>query len=278
MKATGCLVFLALLIFYSTGVFGQAISEEAKKHFDRGIAAVEDAKSPEDYDSAIKEFQEAHTLAPGWPDALYNLGMVQEKAGKYGEAIVSLRLYLCLAPDASDVETVKSLINKLEYKTEKETGFKKVYDMMLMKTDHLHWIKISRKGDNEPDWEIEHNNDFDGYRNGAIFKMEGGTLYKNDYDVRPMKGSFLMPRFDQSKCAIKVNGKFFEYRYPTFDNLVEEYEKDGSAIYDYRTSGELSIKGEIISVDPPRVKREQRVKWPDGKTSVTEFIYELQKN
>lgn len=53
------------------------------------------------------------------------------------------------------------------------------------------------------------------------------------------------------------------------------YSKDGTPVYDYKTVGELSIKGEIISVDPPQVKREQTVKWPDGRISVTEFVYEL---
>ena len=51
--------------------------------------------------------------------------------------------------------------------------------------------------------------------------------------------------------------------------------KDGTPVYDNKTGGELSIKGEIISVDPPQIKRVQTVKWPDGRISVTEFVYEL---
>jgi hypothetical protein len=41
MKGLGYLAFLALLIFYSTSVSGQTVSEEAKRHFDRGMAALE---------------------------------------------------------------------------------------------------------------------------------------------------------------------------------------------------------------------------------------------
>ena len=57
----------------------QNISDEARRNFDRGMAAVEMAKSPADYKDAIKEFEKAAKLAPGWADVYYNLGMVQEK-------------------------------------------------------------------------------------------------------------------------------------------------------------------------------------------------------
>ncbi len=106
----------ALLLF---SVNAQAVSEEAKRHFDRGMAAVEMAKSPDDYAAAIKEFTQAARLAPDWPDVYYNLGMVQEKAEEYSDAITSLKQYLRLAPNASDAETVKTLINKLEYKRDR---------------------------------------------------------------------------------------------------------------------------------------------------------------
>jgi len=46
----------------------QIVSEEAKRYFDRGMAAVEMAKSAEDYESAIKEFQETARIAPYWAD------------------------------------------------------------------------------------------------------------------------------------------------------------------------------------------------------------------
>ncbi|TRZ88823.1 MAG: tetratricopeptide repeat protein, partial [Methanosarcinales archaeon] len=112
-----CAVLAVSALLLST-VNTWAVSEEAKRHFDRGMAAVEMAKSPDDYAAAIKEFEQAIRLAPDWPDVYYNLGMVQEKAGKYRDAITSLKQYLRLAPNASDAATVKSLINKLEFKAE----------------------------------------------------------------------------------------------------------------------------------------------------------------
>ncbi len=111
---------IVLMLLCAVGTaFGQKISDEARKHFDRGMAAVEMAKTPADYEAAIAEFEKAGSLFPDWPELYYNLGLVQEKAGKYEDAINSLKRYVQLAPNASDVESVKSLINKLEYRHEK---------------------------------------------------------------------------------------------------------------------------------------------------------------
>lgn len=118
MKAIYLVAVLAVSALLLSSANAWAVSEEAQRHFDRGMAAVEMAKSPDDYAPAIKEFEQAIRLAPEWPEAYYNLGIAQEKAGKYSDAITSLRQYLRLAPNASDAATVKSLVNKLEFKAE----------------------------------------------------------------------------------------------------------------------------------------------------------------
>ncbi len=112
------LTFLAMCWFPVFSLGQQGVSEEAVRHFDRGLVAVEMAKTNADYEDAIREFEQAVRLAPDWPDAYYNLGMVQEKVGKYEEAIRSYEQYLRLAPDADDAKAVKRRINKLEYKVE----------------------------------------------------------------------------------------------------------------------------------------------------------------
>ncbi len=99
----------------------QHISDEAMRHLDRGRVAAEMAKSPADYEDAIKEFQKAVGLAPDWADAHYNLGLVQEQAKQYSDAAKSFKRYLQLAPDATDAEAVKRHINRLEYKAEMQT-------------------------------------------------------------------------------------------------------------------------------------------------------------
>ncbi len=113
MKKTGLVLSVILALFFGIGLsFGQNVSDEARRHFDRGTAAME----TKDFQAAIKEFGQAVSLAPSWPDAAYNLGLAQEAAGSYEDAINSYREYLRLAPDANDVAEVKTLINKLEYK------------------------------------------------------------------------------------------------------------------------------------------------------------------
>lgn len=94
-------------------------SDAARRSMSRGQAAVETAKSTQDFDSAIRELEQAALNAPAWPDAYYNLGMVQGKLERYDEAIRNLQKYLDLAPAAGDAEQVKAMIYQMEYRKEK---------------------------------------------------------------------------------------------------------------------------------------------------------------
>ena len=108
------LAALFLSVFGIVSSFGQKVPEEAKRHFDLGLAAVEAAKSPADYETAIREFEQAARLAPGWPEAFYCLGLVQEKAKIFPDAVKNFQQYLRLAPDAKNADEVRALIKKLE--------------------------------------------------------------------------------------------------------------------------------------------------------------------
>jgi len=104
------------VIFCSVAVFGQNVyQEEAKQHFDRGLAFMKMAKSPADYEAAIREFKQAAKL---WdlPDIFFNLACAQEKTGEYAAAEENLDHYLLMVPDAGGTEKVKSLIDRLEKK------------------------------------------------------------------------------------------------------------------------------------------------------------------
>ena len=94
----------------------QNVSDEALRHFNRGTTAVERAKSPAGYEYAIKEFKKATRLAPSWPDAYYNLGIIQEKIGRYANAIRNLRKYIKLSPNAKEAGKIKKFITKIEHK------------------------------------------------------------------------------------------------------------------------------------------------------------------
>lgn len=96
-----------------------AIPEEARRFSVRGQVWVKEAKNPSDFDEAAKEFGKALRVAPWWADGYINHGVSLEKAGKYNEAIRSLKLYLLAAPRASDADKVKDQIYTLELRQEK---------------------------------------------------------------------------------------------------------------------------------------------------------------
>jgi hypothetical protein len=204
---------------FSTRAFGQAVSDEAKRHFDRGMAAVEMAKSPDDFAPAIREFEQAVSLAPNWPDVYYNLGMAQEKAGKYSDAITNLKQYLRLAPNASNAETVKSLINKLEYKVERE--------QLLTNADI---VDILASLGNEEIWGIEKRGIYDQYNNlntcngcgffdiYAFITSAGSDRIKVPNIITHIDNGF---RPEDSFNIIKINGSVV--RFTSYSNFCGSY-------------------------------------------------------
>lgn len=112
-------LFILMLGAFAANAFAANVSDEAMRHWNRGLAAVEMAKSQADYEAAIAEFRQAAQLAPDWPDVWYNLGLVQDKAAKFEDALNSLKRYLQLTPDAGEASQVKQLMDKIEYKRER---------------------------------------------------------------------------------------------------------------------------------------------------------------
>jgi len=91
-----------------------AIPEEAERSMARGTVFAQKAADSAGYRKAIAEFEAATNTAPWLALAYYNLGVVQEKAGLYVEAIQSLKFYLMAAPDAKNARDVKNKIYALE--------------------------------------------------------------------------------------------------------------------------------------------------------------------
>ena len=77
------------------------------------------AKSEAEFNDAVDAYQKALLIAPWVPEYYYNLGTVQEKAGKFKEAVESLELYLLAAPEAKDAKEVREHIGGLKYAAEK---------------------------------------------------------------------------------------------------------------------------------------------------------------
>ncbi len=95
-----------------------AVPEEAERNMARGAAFAQKASDSAGYKKAIAEFEAAANTAPWLALAYYNLGVVQEKAGFYVEAIQSLKFYLMAAPDAKNARDVKNNIYALEVDAE----------------------------------------------------------------------------------------------------------------------------------------------------------------
>ena len=112
-----CMVIL--LFVAGSRSWAEAVSREAQKYMNRGMAAAEMANSPSEYEEAIREFEQAVNLAPDWPAPYFNLGWLQKENGQYQESLDSYRKYLELAPNASDTEQVQVEIDQIEYKLEK---------------------------------------------------------------------------------------------------------------------------------------------------------------
>jgi len=91
-----------------------AVSEVAERNVARGIAFFSKATEINGYKKAIAEFEAATLAAPWLGTAYINLGIAQEKAGHYPEALQSLKLYLLATPDAKNAREVKNKIYSLE--------------------------------------------------------------------------------------------------------------------------------------------------------------------
>jgi len=96
-----------------------AIPREAERFMNRGTVAVKSAKDANDFRDAVAEFEKATLSAPWLANAYYNLGVAQDKAGLYAEAMRSLKFYLLAAPAAPDKNVVEKLIDEIEYRQEK---------------------------------------------------------------------------------------------------------------------------------------------------------------
>src|SRR4030042_328916 len=90
-RQVGCLIGMVILLAWVSVTLAETVSEEAQRYMAQGIAAVEMAKDPADYEDAISKFEKAKSLAPNWPDVYYNLGLAQEKAGKYRKWLAIVR-------------------------------------------------------------------------------------------------------------------------------------------------------------------------------------------
>lgn len=94
------------------------ITEPAREHLARGVAAFKLATSAQGMQPAIDEFRQAVAAAPWWPDPYYDLAKTEEKSGDSTHAALDYQDYLLAAPQARDAEDVRSKIYQLQYVAE----------------------------------------------------------------------------------------------------------------------------------------------------------------
>lgn len=95
------------------------VPEDGNRHFAYALAAIEEGKKSGDVsklDDAINELNQALRIAPWWPQAYFNLGLVLEMRERYADAARNLRLYLLVAPNAPNAAEVQQKIYQLDYK------------------------------------------------------------------------------------------------------------------------------------------------------------------
>jgi tetratricopeptide (TPR) repeat protein len=95
-----------------------ATPEDAERNMARGTAFAQKAADAAGYKKAITEFEAASNSAPWLALAYYNMGVMQEKAGLFNEAIQSLKFYLLADTDAKNAREVKNKIYALEAEAE----------------------------------------------------------------------------------------------------------------------------------------------------------------
>ena len=204
MRITRLILIIAVLCLSIIPrlVSAQTIPEEARRHMARGQAAVEIAKSPDEYDSAIKEFQQASRLAPDWPDPYFQLANLQEKTGKLKEAVASLKEYLRLVPNASDAAKIQEQIYKLEYKAEQVLTVPEIIDV-LVSGFSFEWDKVKAQPS----------------RTGSQLKREGGCrtswfelgVKRENSDTVDVLKAFLYSPSREYRQTIKVTGPILRY-------------------------------------------------------------------
>ena len=238
-KTVGLAVVVAL--FFGIGLsFGQEVSAEARRHFDAGRAAAAKATSAEGLLPAIWEFEEAARLAPDWPGAFRGLGMVQRAAKKYADAEKSFRRYLELAPDAADADQIVALIDEMGDQQGQDAEAQEVYRMMASDDYRRKFIQETvLSGENG------------GFGVLNSFRIESGELQaENGWAHSPNayhpKKHPPIPRLWE---PVKVNGRFYEYRYSHYMDTAASY----VVRFDY------IVRGEVISTKPPRLK--EAVEW-----------------
>ncbi len=90
-----------------------ALSDDVLRYLVRGEARLK-LGGAGSFEAAAQEMEQAVLEAPWFGDGYFNLATVQDKAGRYGEAMRNYELYLLAAPQSRNAAAVRAKIFELE--------------------------------------------------------------------------------------------------------------------------------------------------------------------
>jgi len=91
------------------------LAEEARKFKVQAESAVRE----KNFADAAALYDKALTMAPWWPEGHFNRAIVLSETGQYATAIVEMKRYLLLVPDAPDARAAQDKIYEWERHTDK---------------------------------------------------------------------------------------------------------------------------------------------------------------
>jgi tetratricopeptide (TPR) repeat protein len=150
-----------------------AVPPDARRTFVMGATYLREGKSSNDFELAVKAFQEATVAAPWWGDAYYNLSIALESAKRYDEAKTALTLYLLTQP--KDAEQVQDRLYALDAK--------KVLAVKQQEDDAKAQRAEVERRENSPEGRVRRDEELIRSLDGAIFVDKEGFGFEQQFVV-----------------------------------------------------------------------------------------------
>jgi tetratricopeptide (TPR) repeat protein len=148
-----------------------AIPEEARRHYVKASALLEDAKQPSDSADAAEEFRLALLVAPWWGEAYMKMGMTLETAERYDDAIAALKLFMVTNPQDEVLRKAQDEIYKIEAKKEKAAKDKELAAKKAVEDQRMQQEEFLRKINGAQFVYLERDGSV-----GAMLNVKGDTV------------------------------------------------------------------------------------------------------
>jgi len=235
MKNLICLAGF-LLLAVTTYAQDCQLNDEAHRYWVRAQAALNEAKSEDDYLNVCEEFKKAFEYAPDCADICYNIAACYEKSATtglfkditgYAQAMKYFKKYLELKPNAQNKETVQNKIYELEYKYDKLHKYIGKYGNIKYK-DPTNYYFINSVKDFEFEIKLSENDN-------QLIVIVPRNNTKIDFNTLEVKKRWDM---GAGNDIIYVNGDeglcvyFKNYRHYDYDEKKNDYKTKDYAEFD----------------------------------------------